>query len=126
MREDQDLRQLFEELRAHDRDRTPAFDAVLARARSPRPRHAWTALRVAAAAVLVAGAATTALLLRHRDGGQVALADWRAPTDVLLNLPGMPALDSLPDATGSLIRVPTSSTSTTPSRRAGHAKGDTT
>ena len=121
---DEDLKRLFAELRAHDRQRTPSFDAVLA----ARPTIKHAPLRLAAAiAVLVAAGAVTAVVV-HRSATRfqpVELASWQSPTAFLLETPGAALLGS-PNVTASIIRVESAPASTSTSRPKGHAKGDTT
>ena len=94
-----DLRERFAQLREHDQRRPPLFGAVLAR--SGRQHSAPIgALRVTLAA---AGIRVAALLLHtpNRPSAEQAVrypqANWRAPTDFLLDVPGDDMLRTTPD-----------------------------
>jgi hypothetical protein len=102
---DEDLRQLFADLRERDRRMVPGFDRVVARAHARPVRRTRAPLLVAAAAVLVllAGAAGT-LLLRHSTP-TVALASWRSPTAFLLHGPGEDILRTVPSVSASVVRL---------------------
>jgi len=113
-RDDRELRARFAALRAQDAARIPGFDQVLHRVRRGNSRPAGRlvpALGLAAALVAVVGGT---LLWRSPElPGRVshvpapapagvlspaspALADWRAPTDFLLDTPGRALLDTVP------------------------------
>ncbi|HEY6051511.1 MAG TPA: hypothetical protein VIZ58_09705 [Thermoanaerobaculia bacterium] len=103
---DRELARRFEELRRADDPRTPSFRGVLERARRPdgsiRRRRPALLLAGAAAAVLL----LAALLLRPGRGpagssGAVsggAIAEWKSPTDSLLETPGNELYGELPPA----------------------------
>jgi hypothetical protein len=104
---DRKLARRFGDLRASDDLRTPSFRGVLARAPRPgkriRGRRLPLFLGAAAAAILAV------VLLRPADkpsGAAVsaAIAEWKSPTDSLLDTPGSelygeppPAAEPLPD-----------------------------
>ena len=122
---DEDLTRRFAELRAHDRRRTPAFDALLA----ARPAIRYSPLRLAAAIAVLAAAGTVSVVLLHRNATRfqpVALASWQSPTAFLLTTPGAELISSLPKITESVIRIESAPGSTSTSRPKGQTKGDTT
>lgn len=111
---DRDLARLFEEQRRADASLAPAFSELLARPRRRRglgssgARMTWrTALTAATVFVLVAAAA---VLVRRLNGPEhenpapdsellataSALADWKAPSDSLLETPGADLLRQVP------------------------------
>jgi len=100
-RDDHDLRDRFQRLRREDvAGVTPfraAFAAVAARrAASPRP----PALRIAAAAAVVAALAVTVVLATRGRRGipiDLARAQWQAPSDFLLQVPGAELLRTVPE-----------------------------
>jgi hypothetical protein len=113
-RRERELRARFAALRAEDAARIPGFDQVLRRARrrkSLRPGRLLPAAGLAAALVAVVG---VTLLRRSPEPlahaphvpapapagvtspASPALADWRAPTDFLLDTPGRALLDTVP------------------------------
>ncbi len=103
---DDDLRAWFDALRAEDRARAPAFDALLQNARAAGPRRRWLRLAVP----LAAAAGLAALLIaRTPDSADAvfreavvawstdpALGAWRSPTDFLLDVPGSDLLRTTP------------------------------
>ena len=100
MNEDSKLRKLFASLRRADAVRTPEFERVLDRTRLPE-HGVW---RLAAAASLGLAAVIAAIVrLPHRHASPAIraaapmLADWRAPTDFLLDTPGRALLDTVPE-----------------------------
>jgi hypothetical protein len=101
---DEDLKRRFAELRAHDRQGTPSFDAMLA----ARPTNRYVPLRLAAAiAVLVTVGAVTAVLVHGRATRfqPVMLASWQSPTAFLLQAPGADLLGTVPRVTASVIHI---------------------
>jgi hypothetical protein len=101
---DEDLKHRFAELRAHDRQRTPAFDAMLA----ARPTIRYVPLRLAAATLVLAlaGAVTAVVVHRYATRFQpVALASWQSPTAFLLQTPGTDLLRTVPSVTASVIHI---------------------
>jgi hypothetical protein len=101
---DEDLKRQFAGLRAHDRQRTPSFDAMLA----ARPTIRHVPLRLAAAiALLVAAGTVTAVLVNGRATRfqPVALASWQSPTAFLLQTPGTDLLSTVPSVTASVIHI---------------------
>jgi hypothetical protein len=120
---DRDLARRFEDLRAADDLRTPAFRGVLRRAPRPdasigvRGRRFALIFGAAAAAVVFALAA---VLLRPAPGpagpsspvSAGAIAEWTSPTDSLLDTPGSelygeppPAAEPIPDWVRNFERV---------------------
>ncbi len=126
MSEDQDLRERFASLRREEAGRTPRFEHVLQRARlryakarqeSARQEsgaqqgsaqgvragdHRGFRMWAPTAAVAACVAAVVAVLMfqpSHRPGtrGQVPqLADWRAPTDFLVDTPASELMRTVP------------------------------
>jgi hypothetical protein len=83
---DDDLRSLFEAARKADEAAAPPFRRVLAR----RPASRSSILRVALAAAAFAAllAASLAILLARREPQPaVRIAEWKSPTDFLLEAP---------------------------------------
>ena len=122
---DPELRELFQELRATDERRAPAFREMVAggreesvqgevggdmewrRVRRARRRVAW------GGSLLAAAAAAIVLLLPSRGTSEAeferavrsysassAGGAWRSPTDALLDLPGSEVLTTLPRVGG--------------------------
>lgn len=94
------LRERFAELRRADRLRTPDFTESWNAARSRLvDTGSSSASRWAAATALVATAATATLLLMlgSRPDPAPDLACWRAPSDILLQVPGTEAFHTVPD-----------------------------
>jgi hypothetical protein len=106
-----ELTRLFEEQRRSDEASAPGFRELMARARAatkgrdaapeaPEGRWAWRVVVAVAAAASVALAAGLYLLRRPPEprmpSNAATLADWKAPTDILLQTPGAELLDRLP------------------------------
>jgi hypothetical protein len=98
MSDDPDIRDRFASLRREEAARTPAFEQVLRRAHPARRGiGSWVT-----AGSLMAVVGLAALLWRspHRSPGPevmaAAISQWRAPTDFLLNTPGMDMLRTIP------------------------------
>jgi hypothetical protein len=104
--DDSVIRQRFADLREEESARVPEFEQVLRRRRPGR----YTGLRaIAAGAFLVLVAATVIGLLvphgramRAPDAAAPSLAQWRAPTDFLLDTPGRELLQAIPHIGESL------------------------
>jgi len=99
-RDDHDLRDRFRRLRREDVAGATPFRATLAaaarRGASPRP----PALRIAAAAAVIAALGVTVVLAgRGRRGIPIDLARarWQAPSDFLLRVPGAELLRTVPE-----------------------------
>lgn len=126
MNEDSGLREQFQSLRRAEEARSPSFDAVLGRAqRASAARFGGLA---AVVAVVIAVMAVVVLQVARRpafraDGGPAPmLADWRAPTDFLLDTPGQTLLHTVPEFGRYPSAVPTAfppTRNTTPAHRAG-------
>jgi hypothetical protein len=103
-----ELTRLFEEQRRADEASAPDFRELMARARSaskgrdfaPAREGRWAGRAAVAAAASVALAAGLYLLRPTREprwpSNPATLADWKAPTDVLLQTPGAELLARLP------------------------------
>jgi hypothetical protein len=101
MNDDSSLREQFAALRRSDAERTPSFERVLARTRRQSPRLVG-GLALAASAVIAAVAVSLFWFPRHPGSHSAEtdtpmLADWRAPTDFLLDTPGRALLTTIPD-----------------------------
>jgi hypothetical protein len=104
-----ELTRLFEEQRRADEASAPRFRELMARARgatkgrgfAPAREGRWVWRAVVAAAASVAFAAGLYLLRPPPEprmpSNAPTLADWKAPTDVLLQTPGAELLGRLPD-----------------------------
>ena len=103
-----ELTRLFEEQRRADEASAPGFRELMARARgapqgrgfAPARKGRWVWRAVVAAAASVAFAAGLYLLRLPPEARMPSnarmLADWKAPTDVLLQTPGAELLGRLP------------------------------
>ena len=103
-----ELTRLLEEQRRADEASAPGFRELMARARSatkgrdfaPARQGRWARRAVFTAAASVALAAGLYLLRPTREprwpSNPATLADWKAPTDVLLQTPGAELLARLP------------------------------
>jgi hypothetical protein len=96
---DQEFRERFASLRREDAKRALGFERVLQR--SPRRPASRLGALAAASCVLAAAMVVTVLQLSHRArpapyDATLSLANWRAPTDFLLNTPGRELLRSVP------------------------------
>ena len=102
-----ELTRLFEEQRRADEALAPGFRELMARARAATKGRDFAAAREGrwAGRAVVAAAASVALaaglyLLRPQEprmpSNAPTLADWKAPTDVLLQTPGAELLGRLP------------------------------
>jgi hypothetical protein len=101
MNDDSDLRERFASLRRSDAASAPSFERAIGVARRRSNDAGW---RVAiAACILVAAAAVVILRVSHPPEAPTTraaaptLADWRAPTDFLLDTPGRELLHTIPD-----------------------------
>ncbi len=119
-REEADLREEFQRLRREEERCAPAFSSLWAaatvRAQSPAPSGAGQPRPVSRAAALVwlvvlLVAAFYAALGPPAEpppagrGEVVALSQWRAPSDVLLETPGRQLLRTVPKLSESSVRV---------------------
>jgi len=96
---DDKLRESFASLSRTEAVRAPSFDAVLGRTRRPSVHR----LRgIAAVAAVMAVVAVSVFQGSHHRGSpalgtaEPMLADWRAPTDFLLETPGRVLLHTIP------------------------------
>lgn len=104
--DDNELRRQFAELREADKDRAPSFAQTYGRARAraslrrtPRLRKTprLRPLVLAVAAVVVIAALSLAYGRSVTPSATTpAIANWRAPTDVLLQTPGSELLGEMP------------------------------
>lgn len=111
---DPEIRRLFQAERLADEATAPGLDALLAGSARREPAGLRSALRLALATAVLAGAALTVVL--HRAGpprrvrpdvselppAAAQLASWTAPTDSLLRTPGSNLWTSLPDLAAPL------------------------
>jgi len=101
MNDDSNLRERFASLRRADAASAPRFERVIGIA---RPRSNGAAWRVAITACLLM-VAVGAVVVRGSHPREApttrasapTLADWRAPTDFLLDTPGRELLQTIPD-----------------------------
>lgn len=105
MNDDAELRKRFAALRDEELARIPGFEQVVRRMRL-RPHMGLRALAVSAALVVL-GIATVPHIFREPtppapDVVVPSLAQWRAPTDFLLNTPGRELLQAIPHIGESL------------------------
>ena len=101
------IRRRFAQLREGDRERAPGFAQTYERARSrrsSRPIHRVRPLALAAAAAVVIAAIWLASgrSLSH-PAATPTIANWRAPTDVLLRTPGSELLGAMPSLSESVL-----------------------
>jgi hypothetical protein len=95
-----DLPERFASLRRDETARAPGFEQVLQRNR-PRSIRLVGLFAIAAAAVVTVVAATVFEISHTRgpraiDASALTLANWRAPTDFLLDTPGRELLRAVP------------------------------
>jgi hypothetical protein len=106
MMDESGIRQRFAQLREADRERAPAFAQVYGRARAQRSSGAMTRVRplmIAAAAVVIAAVwIANARSVSHHTVTPT-IANWRAPTDVLLRTPGSELLGTMPALGASVL-----------------------
>jgi hypothetical protein len=101
MDDDRDLARLFDELRRSDEASAPSFTHVLGRPGARAPSRSQP-LRFAAVAMVLAVVALGVALLRPHPHGTasteipMSLAQWKSPTDWLLETPGKEILGELP------------------------------
>jgi hypothetical protein len=101
MNDDSHLRERFASLRQADAASAPSFERVMGIARNRSNDAGW---RIAiAACILVVAVAGVTLRVSHPPEAPTTrapaptLADWRAPTDFLLDTPGRELLHTVPD-----------------------------
>lgn len=98
--QDDDLRRAFAELRRADSEGAPAYEAVMARRRADQRRMSLVPLlgTTLAAGVLLASLVTGLAMRRTAapSPAPLAIEEWTAPTDFLLQTPGSDILDSVP------------------------------
>jgi hypothetical protein len=123
MSNDSDLRQRFASLRREDAGRAASFSRVLHRPprSSSRDRGLLAATACLALVVLALVLYPRARAPRPPDAAAPSLADWRSPTEFLLNTPGremlrtVPAIGETPDMLGVFPHL----NDTTPAHRVG-------
>ena len=127
MRNDQDLRDRFAALRGENQSCAGEFHSFV-RASRPIPGRvrAWLAVPVVLAVILAVLAISGRYLDRHHPANpQVSIAEWKSPTDFLLQTPGMevlltvPKIGEWPDSMGTPSRA-----RNRPSRRISARKKD--
>lgn len=99
MNDDEELGSRFAALRREDAIRAPAFERSLAGARPIARSRLW--LTAAAVSVLVVAVTFAWRIELHertvrKSLDAMPLADWRSPTDFLLDTPGSPLLREVP------------------------------
>jgi hypothetical protein len=98
--DDTDLRERFASLRREEGASAPSFERVTGAAR-PRSNDAGWGVAVAAC-ILIGAVAAVIFHVPHPPSAAPTmtaptLADWRAPTDFLLDTPGAALLHTIPD-----------------------------
>jgi len=98
--DDAELSSRFAALRREDAIRAPAFARLLAPGARPIPRSRLWLSAAAASVLIVAATFAWRIELHERTVRQsldaMPLADWRSPTDFLLDTPGSPLLRDVP------------------------------
>lgn len=102
--DDRDLRGLFAETRSTEAERTPPFRRLWAAAREQRRggtapqrlRLSYLAAGTAAALVVVAGAVLWWMTSTIERETAPSITEWRAPSDILLETPGIELIRDLP------------------------------
>lgn len=99
MNSDQEIRAQFAALSREDAQRAPDFERVLKRSR--RGPASGVGVLAAASFLLLAAMVAAVVQISHRarrapQEATLSLADWRAPTDFLLNTPGRELLRTVP------------------------------
>lgn len=102
MKDDSDLQEQFASLRRAEAASAPNFESVIGAGRRRSSYAGWRAGVFAAGLVIVA---LGGVILRASHPPEApttlapapALADWRAPTDFLLDTPGRELLHTIPD-----------------------------
>jgi hypothetical protein len=125
MSNDPDLRARFAALRRQDAARTPGFTQVLQRTR--RAFITRTSVLAATACLLIAVIAVSLIWISQNrsppapPNAAPSLADWRAPTDFLLNIPGQVLLRTVPriGEPSDMLRLRPDLYDITPTRRIG-------
>jgi len=107
MMEDGEIRQRFAQLRESDRKGAPSFAQTYARARGRRSTGATLRVRPlvigAAAAVVIAAVWLANARSFSSHTLTPTIANWRAPTDVLLRTPGSELLGAMPALGASVL-----------------------
>ena len=105
--DENEIRQRFAQLRESDRAGAPGFAQTYAGARSRQSKRAIQRVRplvigVAAAALIAAVWMANARSFSHSTVTPT-IANWRAPTDVLLRTPGSELLGTMPALGASVL-----------------------
>ena len=102
-----EIRQRFAQLREAERERAPGFAQIYGRGRARRRLGAMLRVRplvIGAAAALVIAAVWIANARSFSPSARTpTIANWRAPTDVLLRTPGSELLGTMPALGESLL-----------------------
>ncbi len=104
MNDDSDLREQFASLRRDEATSVPSFERVIGIARRRSNDAGWR-VAIAASLLIVAMGAVIFRVSRPPEAPTTrvsvpSLADWRAPTDFLLDTPGRELLHTVPDLGG--------------------------
>ena len=102
--DDRALREQFAALRSEEAGAVPGFANVRARRPVARARRDRRALAIAGAVALVA--ASIALWPERAPREGMSIADWRSPTDFLLESPAWPLLQASPAVGERWVMVP--------------------
>jgi hypothetical protein len=107
MMDESEFRSRFAQLRVVDRERAPSFAQTYGRARARRSGHPTLRVRplvIGAAAAVAIGAVWIARVRSFPPSAVApAIATWRAPTDVLLRIPGSELLGAMPALGASVL-----------------------
>jgi hypothetical protein len=130
MSDDARLEAYFVSLRREDATQTPGFERVLGRGRQRFAGHSWV-LAIAASLVCAAVVVTVYRGLHPLrspafDAAAPALAEWRSPTDFLLETPGRELLRTVPGIGNSLRNLRLSFPPIYPTTPAQRADGEHT
>jgi hypothetical protein len=100
MMDDTEIRQRFARLREADQESAPSFAQTYGRARARRSLRATRRVRplviATAAAVVIAAIGLAYARSLSPSAATPEIATWRAPTDVLLRIPGSELLGEMP------------------------------
>ena len=107
MMDENELRSRFAQLREADRGRVPTFAQIYGRARARHSLRATGRVRPlvigAAAAVVIVALSLAYARSFSPSAATPTIANWRAPTDVLLQTPGSALLGEMPALGASVL-----------------------
>lgn len=107
MIDENEIRRRFAQLREADREHAPGFAKTYERARTRSSSRAMRRVRPlvigAAAAVVIAAIWLASARSFSHPAATATIANWRAPTDVLLKTPGSELLGAMPSLSESVL-----------------------